>query len=375
MKFTVNTKPLKNVTNLGIIKANVSKYFYRSNLVQLTANRDTLKLNIEASGIKTRMTLKGSGDEDTERSILLDCLTFKNLIDSIDKDVVSIEFVAGAIYIHAGTSKFAISQTLDVNDVQLDEPDDQYTGNAPIEIKPADWQFVKDHQMYAISTSENHPVYKNVWVGNDRDVIVGDFDCSLFTYSKSGNFDTTCLLPPSLINLFTSIPEGSTVSKIGKAYLLNITTDSYSMVTEFTPKYEDDDSVGSYNSQIILGMLNHPDKYITVATTPIIKFINQAAIISQSDVDKVIDFSVNDGQLVLTNKSSSYSMEVIDVSNYTVKFATDFIKSVLANFDTDTVNIAPMTRNMVGDNGQTVPVTIGCIFWSDTLTTVLAGQG
>lgn len=375
MKFVVNTKPLKNVTNLGIIKANVSKYFYRSNLVQITANRDTLKLNIEASGIKTRMTLKGSGDEDTERSILLDCLTFKNLIDSIDKDVVSIEFVAGAIYIHAGTSKFAISQTLDVNDVQLDEPDDRYTGDTPIEIKPADWQFVKDHQMYAISTSENHPVYKNVWVGNDRDVIVGDFDCSLFTYSKNGNFDATCLLPPSLINLFTSIPEGSTVTKVGKAYLLNITTDSYSMITEFTPKYEDDDSVGSYNSQIILGMLNHPDKYITVATTPIIKFINQAAIISQSDVDKVIDFSVNDGQLVLTNKSSSYSMEVIDVSNYTVKFATDFIKSVLANFDTDTVNIAPMTRNMVGDNGQTVPVTIGCIFWSDTLTTVLAGQG
>lgn len=375
MKFVVNTKPLKNVTNLGIIKANVSKYFYRSNLVQITANRDTLKLNIEASGIKTRMTLKGSGDEDTERSILLDCLTFKNLIDSIDKDVVSIEFVAGAIYIHAGTSKFAISQTLDVNDVQLDEPDDRYIGDTPIEIKPADWQFVKDHQMYAISTSENHPVYKNVWVGNDRDVIVGDFDCSLFTYSKNGNFDATCLLPPSLINLFTSIPEGSTVTKVGKAYLLNITTDSYSMITEFTPKYEDDDSVGSYNSQIILGMLNHPDKYITVATTPIIKFINQAAIISQSDVDKVIDFSVNDGQLVLTNKSSSYSMEVIDVSNYTVKFATDFIKSVLANFDTDTVNIAPMTRNMVGDNGQTVPVTIGCIFWSDTLTTVLAGQG
>jgi len=375
MKFVVNTKPLKNVTNLGIIKANVSKYFYRSNLVQITANRDTLKLNIEASGIKTRMTLKGSGDEDTERSILLDCLTFKNLIDSIDKDVVTIEFVAGAIYVHAGTSKFAISQTLDVNDVQLDEPDDQYTGNTPVGIKPADWQFVKDHQMYAISTSENHPVYKNVWVGNDRDVIVGDFDCSLFTYSKNGNFDATCLLPPSLINLFTSIPEGSTVSKIGKAYLLNITTDSYSMVTEFTPKYEDDDAVGSYNSQIILGMLNHPENYITVETTPIIKFINQAAIISQSDVDKIIDFSVSDGQLVLTNKSSSYSMEVNTSASYSVKFATEFIKSVLSNFDADTINIAPMTRNMVGDNGQTVPVTIGCIFWSDTLTTVLAGQG
>ena len=126
MKFTVNSKPLKNVTNLGIIKANVSKYFYRSNLVQITASRDTLKLNIEASGIKTKMTLKGSGDEDNTKSIIVDCLTFKNLIDSIDTDVISIEFIDGGIYVHAGTSKFAISQTLDVNDVQLDEPTNQY---------------------------------------------------------------------------------------------------------------------------------------------------------------------------------------------------------------------------------------------------------
>ena len=122
-------------------------------------------------------------------------------------------------------------------------------------------------------------------------------------------------------------------------------------------------------------MLNHPEKFITVETTPIIKFINQAAIISQSDIDKIIDFSVKDGQLVLTNKSSSYSMEVNTDASYTVKFATEFIKSVLSNFDADTIHIAPMTREMTGDNGQSVPVTIGCIFWSDTLTTVLAGQG
>ena len=375
MKFTVSTKPLKNVTNLGIIKANVSKYFYRSNLVQITASRDTLKLNIEASGIKTRMTLKGSGDEDTTKAIIVDCLTFKNLIDSIDKDVVSIEFIDGGIYVHAGTSKFAISQIIDVNDVQLDEPVGQYATSDSIEIKPAEWQFVKDHQMYAISTSENHPVYKHVWVGTNTGIIVGDFDSSLFTFSKSSDLGTTCLLPPSLINLFTSIPEGSTVSKIGREYVLNIETDSYSMITEFVPKYEDDEAVGSYNSQIILGMLNHPENFITVETTPIIKFINQTAIISQSDIDKVLEFSLADGKLTLTNKSSSYSMEVTTDAAYTVRFATEFIKSVLSNFDADTVNIAPMTRKVTGNDGNSTELTIGCIFWTDTLTTVLAGQG
>ena len=366
MKFVVSTKPLKNVTNLGIIKANVSKFFYRSSIVQITASRDTLKLNVEASGIKTRMTLKGSGDQDEPVSIMVDCLKFKNLIDSIDTDVISLEFVEGGMFVHAGTSKFAISQTLDVNDVQLDEPVDQYTATSTAVIKSEDWQFIKDHQMFAISSSENHPVYRNAWVGGEDGIIVGDFDSSLFTYSKRCNFENTCLLPPSLINLFISIPEGSTVSKIDRNYVLSIDTDSYSMVTEFLPKYEDDEAVGSYNAQIILGMLNHPDNYITVDTTPIIKFINQTSIITQADMNKITDFTINDGKLTLTNKSSSYSMDVNSDKSYTVKFATEFFKSVLANMDADKVNIAPMTR---GD------MTIGCIFWTDTLTTVLAGQG
>jgi hypothetical protein len=375
MKFTVSTKPLKNVTSLGIIKANISKFFYRSNIVQITATRDTLKLNIEASGIKTRMTLKGSGDSDTPASIMVDCAKFKSLIDSIETEVVSIEFIEGGMYIHAGTSKFAVPQMIDVNDVQLNEPIDQYTAASTLTIKPADWQFIKDHQMYAISNSENHPVYKNVWISKDTDVIVGDYDIGMFTYSKRGDFGSTCLLPPSLINLLTSIPEGSTISKVNKEYVLNITTDSYSMITEFTPKYEDDESVGSYNAEIILGMLNHPESFVSVDVAPIIKFINQSAIISQSDTDKIVNFSIKDGTLTLMNRTSSYSMPVTATASYTVKFAIDYIKSVLSNFDSDTINIAPMMRSGNDENGNPIQMVIGCIFWTDTLTTVLAGQG
>lgn len=365
MKFTVSTKPLKNVTDLGIIKANISKFYYRSNIVQITATQDTLKLNIEASGIKSKMTLKGSGDEDKTVSIMVDCSVFKNLIDSIENDVISLEFIEGGLYIHAGTSKFAIPQMLDVNDVQLSEPVEQYTATSTITIKPADWQFIKDHQMYAISDSAQYPVYTNVWVGKDKDIIVGDFTTSLFTYSKHGDFDNTCLFPSSLINLFTSIPEGSTISKIDKNYVLSITTDSYSMITEFTPKYEDDESVGSYNSEIILGMLAHPEAFITVETAPIIKFINQTSILNQSEMDKVIEFNVGDGKLTLTNRSSNCSIPVTTAESYTVKFTTDLIKSVLSNFDADKLNIGQMIRD-----GKT----IGCIFWTDNLTTLLAGQ-
>lgn len=366
MKFTVNTKSLKNATDLGIIKANISKYYYKSNVVQITATTDTLKINVEASGIKTKMVLGGSGDEDTVSSIIVDCSIFKSLIDSIDTDILSIEFIAGGIYIHAGTSKFSIPQMLDVNDVQLEEPSDDYDITSTSTIVPADWQFIKDHQMYAIATKESHPVYKNVWVGQDKDVIVGDYDSSLFTYSKRGKFDTTCLFPASLINLFTSIPEGSTVSKIGKSYILNITTDNYSIITEFLPKYEDDESVGSYNSAMILNMLAHPEQFITLDIAPLTKFINQTAILAQSEMDKVFDFILKDGELTLSNTTSSYSMQVDSSENYTVKFSSDLFKRVLSNFDSDKINIAPMYR---GD------MTIGCIFWTDNLTTLLAGQG
>lgn len=366
MKFTVNTKALKNATDLGIIKANISKFYYRSNVVQITATLDTLKINIEASGIKTKMILGGSGDEDSMASIIVDCSIFKSLIDSIDTEIMTLEFIAGGMYIHAGTSKFSIPQMLDVNDVQLEEPAEDYSVSSTTTIKPADWQFIKDHQMYAIATKETHPVYKNVWVGADKSVIIGDYDSSLFTYSKRGEFDTTCLFPASLINLFTSIPEGSTVSKIGKSYILNIVTDNYSIITEFTPKYEDDESVGSYNSTMILNMLVHPESFITVDITPITKFINQTSILAQSELDKVFDFVLENGELTLSNATSSYSMHVDSTDIYTVKFSSDLFKRVLSNFDSDKINIAPMYR---GD------MTIGCIFWTDSLTTLLAGQG
>ena len=367
MKFTVSTSALKNAISLGIIKANISNYFYRSNVVQITATQDQLKINVQASGIKTKILLNGSGDEDTTATIIVDCSIFKSLIDSIDHDILTVEFIPGGIYVYAGTSKFAISQILDAQEVQLDEPLDEYTATNTVAIKPADWQFVKDHQMYAIATKDTHPVYKNAWVGTDGDVIVGDFDTSMFTYSKRGGFDTSCLLPTSLINLFTSIPEGSTVSKVGREYILNIETDNYSMITEFTPKYEDDESVGSYNSEIILGMLAHPDTYISLDVAAITKFINQTSIVSKSDLDKVFDFDIREDELTLSNATSSYSMNVSATgqSAYTVKFNAELFKKVLSNFETNTVNIAPMTR---GDR------TIGCIFWTDSLTVVLAGM-
>ena len=367
MKFTLNSKPLKNVTDLGIIKQNISSLYYRSNIAQVTATRNSFKINVEAAGIKTAMVLKGgSGDTDETASILVDCSTLKSLIDSIDSNVITFNFDTGSLCIVSGTSKFTLPQILDVRDVQVSEPAENYTADETIKLNAESWKFIKDHQLYAISESKTHPVYKNVWVNDEKEVIVGDYETSLFTYSKQSNLGNTCLLPVSLVNLFTNIPEGSTISRIGKTYILNIDTDSYSMSTEFTPFYEDDESVGSYNANIILGMLSKSDDFLTIDVNPITKFVSQISLLSQGAFDRNVDFSISNGVLKLSALDCEYKLNIDDTqSNYSVQFDMDKFKDVLSHFDDDNVKIAPMKRD---------DQVIGCIFWTDSLITLLASK-
>ena len=269
--------------------------------------------------------------------------------------------------VYSGHSKFSIPQLLDANDVQLDEPELEYTGdNNTVLINPEDWQFIRDHQMYALATSEDLPVYTNVWVSKDKDVLTGDMKNSWFTYSKCGGLDTTCLLPASLVNLLTSIPKGSTIAKSGNSYVLDIHTDSYSMLSEFLPKYESDDSVGSYNSEIILSKLRHPESYIIVGVSTILKFISQTSILKSGDQDN-LEFTIGDETLLLSTASGSYSMDVDTTESYEVNFRLDLFKSVISNFDTDKVNISPIWN-------KDKDAAAGCIFWTDRLTALLAGQ-
>jgi hypothetical protein len=373
MRFTVSTKPLKNAIELGIIKANVSEFFWRSRIVQITANRDTLKLNIQATGVKTRMTLKGSGDSDTEQIIMVDCLMFKSLVDSIDSNVMSLEFIDGGLFIHAGSSKFAVPKLSDAEDAQLDEPTDDYSLADHITITPEDWQYVKEHQMYAIATQDKHPVYKNAWVGADHEIVVGDIDRALFTYSHRGNFADPCLLPPTIINLFTTIPAGSKIVKCGRSYIIEIDTDSYSLRTEFTPKYEDDETVGNYHSDFIKGMMQHPEDFVTVEVSPNLKFFKQISLVSRPEKTKITDFIVADGKLTFSIKPNSYSAEVTSGNEYDLHFNTDFLKRVLSSFDAEVIHIAPAYKDRTDEAGNPVKKVEGCIFWTDTLTAVLAG--
>ena len=366
MKFVVSTKPLKNATALGIIKSNITKLYYRSGLIQIKMNETTLILNIEAASIKTMMQLSGSGSGEGDNAIIVDCTVFKKLIDSIDADVITLSIENASLMISAGTSRFTLPQILDVNEVQLSEPIAEYSNADEITINSADWKFVSEHQTFALANYDktNYPVYTNIWVGPDHDVLTGDFELSLFTHSKKGNFDSSCLLPVSLINLFATIPEGSKIIKVDRNYLINISTDAYDIITEFAPKYEDDPAVGSYNSNIFFGVLAKPENNFTISIAPIIKFINQISLLSLGEFDKVITFAVKDNVLTVSNNSNEYSMDIECSENYVINFKLDYLKSVLSNFDTDTINVGNVVRD-----GKT----IGCNFWSDNLTILLAG--
>lgn len=364
MKFTVSTTPLKNVISLGVIKANISKFFYTSNLIQITANKDTLRLNHVSNGIKTQMTLRGSGDEDSETTILVDCSVFKSLIDTIESDTVTLEYSDGGLFIVAGTSRFTLSKMVDAEGMNIDAPADSYNSSEVKDITPSVWKFIKDHMAFAMSTSNQYLVYRNLWVSENDDVLAGDYSQSLFAYSKQPTLGNTCLLPASLLNLFVALPENSRVAKAGDNYVLQIETDSYTLLTEFTPKYESDEKVGSYNAPVIMGMLNHPEHSAKLEIAPVLKFLNQSALLTSNSLDKVVILKSDEESLTFTTRQSELCLPVSESAPYQVKFNSDLLKSVLSNFDSDEISIAPIIRDGVA---------IGCIFWSDTITMLLAG--
>lgn len=366
MKFTLNTKPLQNAVDLGIIKENISKFNQKSCLAQVTATRENLRINIEAPSIYTEIVLKGSGDSDEEQTIFVDCSLLRQLIDSFDKDVTSIDFVDGGIVLHSGSSKFTLPKLIESNNLSLNRPATNSDADS-IELKTGDWKFVKEHQMFAISIWMIHPVYTKVWIGNDGKVIVGDIDNVIFTLSEKSNLGSTCLLNPTIINLFTNLPEGAKIKRIDRSYLLSVDTDGYTLNSQFIPEYEDDEGVGSYNSEAILTTLAKPESYIEVDVAPIIKFLNQADIVATSQ-DNYTSFKIEGNKLTLNRGSGDFKLDVTktgEFENYSGDFKSTFFKSIFSSVDSDRIKIGP-----IYNEGELS----GNLFWTDNLSVVLAFQ-
>ena len=369
MKFTTNTKPLVDSLNLGIINSNVSNFHKKSGIVQLTAEGSTLRINIEASMIRTEIELKGSG-EGTKSTIFVDSLLFKQLVGTLDTATVTLNIDDDGLKIQSGKSRFTIPKSLDAGDLELAQPAVPADNAVALDIHIDDWKFVKDYQMYAIAMSFVFPVYTRVWVGESGDVLVGNYATSLFTHSKKGNLGTTCLLSDTIINLFTSLPEGAKLIKSGSDYLITFNADGYTYKTQFTPQYESDPEVGPYNAEVFLEMMNSSNPGNTVVTANVTKLLNQALLLS-STVEDTISFSVKDNVLYLkdNNVDSQIALEGSGVPDYRVTFKLETLKKVVANYPDDKISFEPLWGESSVESG----VAEGIRIWNKDITTVVAG--
>lgn len=367
MKFQVSTKPLNDGLALGVVNANVSNYFKRSCIAQVTATKTELRINLEASRILSEIRLKGLGDSEDDVTTFVSCVLLKQLVSTFTAPVTTLEFVDGGLILHSGKSKFTLPKLdVDVSSTSLNCPELPEYNSTELEIDKSDWKFIKNYQMYAIAMSFAHPVYTRVWVGQQGDVLVGDFDNGLFTHSEKGKLGTTCLLSDTIVNLFNSLPEGAKLIKMDSSYIVKVKTDGFEFISEFSPEYESDENVGSYNSEIIIEMMSHTDENsVIVPTAAINKFLSQADLLS-SGSSATIKLHVDNNELTLKddNVDCKVDLDTLYPDSYEVEFNTSLLKSVLSNYTDETVRISPMVQ------GEEVA---GIKVWSKELTTVLAG--
>lgn len=372
MKITLSTKPLVDALSLGIVNANVSKFFQRSCMAGLTIDYDSksLVVNLEAASIYSKIFMQGGVkvdelDSNNSASIYVDSLLLKQLVSTLDSPTVTLDISNDGLRIVSGKSKFTLPKMLDDVDLQLRSPDESALQASGVDIDKTGWKYIKDYQMYAIAVSFIHPAFTKVWVGENGQVLVGDFDNSLFTYTNKGNLGQTCLLSDTIINLFNSLPDGAKLYRLEKHFVIHVKTDGYELISEFVPESDD---VDDYHAEIILDMMRHDNRNaVKVNPAAMNKFLGQASLLSNSSED-TIKMIVRNDSIRLHDSNSDCSVPIQgDHSNleYEIDFKTDFLKSVISHYvDEDEMYVCPTIQE-----GEVV----GASFWNKELTTVLAG--
>lgn len=362
MKFTLSTTPLVDALALGVINSNVTKYYQKSCIAQLTAEGSELRINLEANSLYTELVLKGSNDSEGSRTIFVDCLLLKQLVNTFDSSTVTLEFADTGLVLHSGKSKFILPKVIDSDDMRLNSPQ-SVADQPPIKLQTACWKFVKDHQMFALSMSFVNAQYTLAYAGESGDVLVGDFDRSVFAYSKNSNLGATCLLSDTIINLFSSLPEDAIIYKFNESYVIDMQTDAFHYTSEFMPKFGD--LAQAYNADIVLGAFNmDAARSIKVKLSTISKFLSQAELLSSSSDDN-ITMIISNGVLSLADDNVDCQVDVKGDNNIQCngKFNTSLLKSVISNLDADEVYICPLFE----DNGDIGSITA----WTEDMAIVL----
>ena len=364
MRFEANTKPITDGLDLGIINSNITKFYQKSCIVELNIEEDALRVNTEVSSIKSELVFHGhTSNDDDNRHIFVDSLLFKNLLSSIDADTITFDISDNTLTVYAGRSNFKLPQVIGESDIELNRPTQLDAAENLIEVDKSAWKFIQDYQMYSISMSFLHPVYRLVWMGNSGNVIVGDYDNSIFTTSTKSQLPNTCLVEDTIVNLLNNVPEGSTLIPVGRNYEIKVDLDPYSYVCEFAPKLESDEGIGDYNSDIILGLFNHEDG-IHVNTDKLNVYLSQAELFSKAN-DDTIKLVCDNASLSLVNQNVNCKVETNNPFDpFEVNFNIKLLKDVFAHFDNNEIDICPLVQD---------EQVSGIVAWTDNLSTVLGG--
>lgn len=363
MRFETNTKPIVAGLDLGIITSNITKFYQKSCIVELTIEENALRINTEVSAVKSEMVFKGSVSGEGANHVFVDSLLFKNLMKTITSDTVEFEVSEDGLTVYSGKSKFNLAQVVSGEDLELSRPRQDYEILSSFDVDKAGWEFIKDQQMYAIAMSFIHPVYTHAWLSDAGDVIVGDFDNSIFTHSRAASLTSTCLLTDTIINLLSIVPEDSKIIQLGRNYEIKVQTDPYTYLCEFTPRYEDEEGIGDYSSGLILQLFNHGEG-VVLDSRVVGKYISQAELFTTTNED-TINLEICKDHFSLVNQHVNCKIPVTSpFQEFSVTFKISLLKDAISHMDNEKVSICPLIQ---GDQVS------GIVLWTDNIETVLAG--
>lgn len=345
MNFKLNTKPLNDALGLGIVNANISKFYSKSEVAQLTLSANELKINLEAANIATEIKLKGIGEGIVQPiTLFVDCVTFKSLVNTIDTNIIELEPQDNSLLVRAGKSKFTLAGKSDESEFTLRTP--EAVDLSTVSTRPINkeyWKFVKTHQLFAIAVSEVWPVYNKIYVSEDDLAIIGDLENGTFTKSEMSDLKTTCLLTETTVNMFNAVPDGAVIYAVGEDFGVHVKTDSYELVSQFTPVYESTEDGIDYNVGLILGTFNTTgENVLEVELAAMQKALTQAVLLSTSGEFKlmleVADNTVKIHNEVINCKVKAKSGTSVD---YSMEISVPKLQAIMSHCCEEAVKIAP----------------------------------
>ena len=348
MKFKSNTKPLQDALDLVVVPSNISQFYAKSTLLQISVDSSgSLQLNSQADSVKSEAKIKGAitGDIDT-RLAFLNAVTFKQLISTLDSATIELDFMDGSVVVYSGRSKFIVPHVDFGADVELDRPVEP--SGEECDLKSDVWKMVKSKQMYALSDNFVRLVYTYIFNGIDC-IMVGDYTSGLFTRIEKTGLPSQCLLSSNVVSLILGVDTSSKLYHVDRSFVVVNNTDAYQFVAELEPKYETNPEVGSYSADIIGSLFTVASKDgIQLPTAKTIKtLLSQTNLLSEGD-NPSIRWTCTGNKLHIKSDNVDGDVECKLIgapADWDIEFNLKAIISVISNLSGEFVAVYPSFRD------------------------------